>query len=272
MEKIGTGRTAEVYLTENQTVVKLFYDWVTPQHIENEVLRAKSIAAIYPQAPRYISAGNWEGRHGLEMEYIPGEMGTDYMLHNALRIRQVLAQAAAVHKEMHRTFAPALPGQVEKFQDNIAACDYITENTQAELLSFLAEREEMGFLCHGDFHPENIIVTRDGQFRVIDWLDAYRGDPMGDVARTYYLLSQGEAVQQKQSFGEKMLLRIRPILAEQYFRLYYRGEKIFEKNWLTWQLIIQAARIQEGITAETPRLHQSIRLLEKHLFARQTKE
>ena len=100
MEKIGTGRTAEVFLTETHTVVKLFYDWVTPQHMENEVQRAKDISAIYPQAPRYISAGNWDGRYGLEMEYIPGEMGTEYLLHNALRIRQVLAKTAAVHKEM----------------------------------------------------------------------------------------------------------------------------------------------------------------------------
>ena len=42
-------------------------------------------------------------------------------------------------------------------------------------------------VCHGDFHPLNVIV--DGEAAtVIDWTDAGLGDPMGDVARTALLL------------------------------------------------------------------------------------
>ncbi len=268
MKKIGTGRTAEVYLTENMTVVKLFFTWVSPEHIRNERERAAMIGEIYPQAPRCIATGEWDGRQGLEMEYIEGQMGTDYLMQKPLAIRQILTQFAHVHKDMHQIIAPALPGQAEKYEAGIAECPYLTAATQAALRIFLAEREVQDTLCHGDFHPENIIVTKDGQYRVIDWLDAYRGDPMGDVARTYYLLSRGTSPNPKMSFFEKILLRIRPVLAEQYFRYYYRGEKIFEKDWLTWQMIIQACRTREGITEELPRLHQSLRILEKHLFRR----
>jgi len=48
-----------------------------------------------------------------------------------------------------------------------------------------------GFLCHGDFHPDNVIWSERGPV-VIDWLDANRGDPAADVARTPMLISIGE--------------------------------------------------------------------------------
>jgi hypothetical protein len=56
-------------------------------------------------------------------------------------------------------------------------------------------------------------------------------------------------------------------LAEQYLRYYYRGEKFFEKDWLTWQLIIFCGRMQEGIEEEQPKLHWMIRRWEQRLFS-----
>jgi aminoglycoside phosphotransferase (APT) family kinase protein len=43
-------------------------------------------------------------------------------------------------------------------------------------------------LCHGDMHPSNVILTDDGPM-IVDWFDASRGDPVGDVARSLLLLS-----------------------------------------------------------------------------------
>jgi Phosphotransferase enzyme family len=42
-------------------------------------------------------------------------------------------------------------------------------------------------LCHGDFHPLNVLGEASQPF-VIDWPDACRGDPTGDVCRSYLLL------------------------------------------------------------------------------------
>ena len=42
-------------------------------------------------------------------------------------------------------------------------------------------------LCHGDFHPRNVLVDRTGSFTtygVVDWTDARLGDPHFDVARS----------------------------------------------------------------------------------------
>jgi tRNA A-37 threonylcarbamoyl transferase component Bud32 len=46
-------------------------------------------------------------------------------------------------------------------------------------------------LLHMDFHPLNVILSREGPV-VIDWTNASRGDPLVDVAATWVLLASGE--------------------------------------------------------------------------------
>jgi aminoglycoside phosphotransferase (APT) family kinase protein len=41
-------------------------------------------------------------------------------------------------------------------------------------------------ICHGDFHPANILLTRTGPV-IIDWSTGSRGYPLGDVALTSVL-------------------------------------------------------------------------------------
>ena len=41
-------------------------------------------------------------------------------------------------------------------------------------------------ICHGDFHPGNILMTVRGEV-VIDWIDVTRGNPLADLARTTIL-------------------------------------------------------------------------------------
>src|SRR5438105_2291070 len=42
-------------------------------------------------------------------------------------------------------------------------------------------------LCHGDFHPDNVLLSPRGPV-VIDWSSASRGHPVGDLAWTSRLL------------------------------------------------------------------------------------
>ena len=41
-------------------------------------------------------------------------------------------------------------------------------------------------VCHGDFHPANIIIAEDKPY-IIDWAHASQGNASADIARTYLL-------------------------------------------------------------------------------------
>jgi aminoglycoside phosphotransferase (APT) family kinase protein len=86
-------------------------------------------------------------------------------------------------------------------------------------------RTEDPVICHGDFHPLNVLSRRDGsawRHVVIDWTDAAVGDHHFDVARTLALfrvasIAAGSAV-------ERVALRIAgPGLVRTYRRAYERS-------------------------------------------------
>src|SRR5690554_3331256 len=93
--------------------------------------------------------------------------------------------------------------------------------------------------------------------RIIDWVDAYCGDPLSDVARTYYLLSKAEI--SEKNYALKIIKNIiRKIISQEYLNTYFRNKKIPEKELNIWSLIIQISRYNEGIEKEIPYLESSI--------------
>ena len=59
-------------------------------------------------------------------------------------------------------------------------------------------------LCHGDFQPSNILITKEGTPYIIDWSHATQGNGSADAARTYLLFK----------------LHKQDELAEKYLRLF----------------------------------------------------
>src|SRR5215210_4707672 len=73
-------------------------------------------------------------------------------------------------------------------------------------------------LCHGDFHPGNILLGDRGP-AVIDWTGATRGDPAGDLARTRLLLQIGAV----QEYMPALVRRMQAYGRGAFFRLYLRA-------------------------------------------------
>ena len=95
-------------------------------------------------------------------------------------------------------------------------------------------------LCHGDFHPENI-MGEPATAVVIDWLDATRGDPAADVCRSYLLMH-----------------RHAPDIATAYVDRYCRDARITRRRVLRWLPFVAAARLAENVPDEVPRLLRAI--------------
>jgi aminoglycoside phosphotransferase (APT) family kinase protein len=88
--------------------------------------------------------------------------------------------------------APAVEGLVEVQERRIDNLQIPPEMTEArslrdEVAAALARRPHGEAVCHGDLHPGNVIMSPQGPV-IIDWIDASRGDPLADVARSVLLL------------------------------------------------------------------------------------
>lgn len=87
-------------------------------------------------------------------------------------------------------------------------------------------------LCHGDFHPFNLILSGKN-VNTIDWVDASSGDIRADVFRTYLLYAQS-----------------RIELAEMYLQIYCRNTDLTRDEIFQWAPIMIAARFSEKVSPQ----------------------
>jgi aminoglycoside phosphotransferase (APT) family kinase protein len=58
----------------------------------------------------------------------------------------------------------------------------LSQETKSTILASLGELPNGNVICHGDFHPKNVLITTEGPV-IIDWADATLGHPLADVDR-----------------------------------------------------------------------------------------
>ncbi|HET9060352.1 MAG TPA: phosphotransferase [Acidimicrobiales bacterium] len=113
-------------------------------------------------------------------------------------------------------------------------------------------------LCHGDFHPANVLGTL-GTPVIIDWGDAARGAPAADVARTWLLLSMGELPLGTPALMGALTAIGRGMMTRRYLTVYRRSTSGDLSRLDDWIFVRTAARFAEEIDDEFPKL---LRLLE----------
>ncbi|WP_196260919.1 phosphotransferase [Pelagibacterium limicola] len=104
------------------------------------------------------------------------------------------------------------------------------------LLSRLQSLSNDDRLCHGDFHPGNILGSEAEPF-IVDWLDATSGPAQADACRTYLLALHHE-----------------PWLADQYLAAYAQASGWPAERILVWLPVVAAARLAENVIDEDSRL------------------
>jgi Ser/Thr protein kinase RdoA (MazF antagonist) len=145
----------------------------------------------------------------------------------------------SLHQRIHAIQAPeTLPDLKQRLAVRIARAERLTSELRGDLLARLETMPDGSRLCHGDFHPFNILGL-DAHARVIDWLDASRGVPAADVCRTYVLAGA-----------------YYPEFARAYVEAYLAETGLEQAAVDAWMPFVAAARLVENVPAEFDRLVQ----------------
>jgi aminoglycoside phosphotransferase (APT) family kinase protein len=160
---------------------------------------------------------------------------------------------------MHAQTIRDLPSQQEALQRQITEADVTAPVRQAALqqLEILPDGQ---MLCHGDYHPENVLMTQTGPI-IIDWMTATSGHPFADVARTALLLQMGELPHSPMS--RWLLASARVIVHSAYLRRYVRRSPTNTAAVADWRLPIMVARLSDGIAEERDHL---LHLIDQEIF------
>jgi thiamine kinase len=182
--KAGEGREAEVYAWGDDAVVKLY----RPGYVGH---RAESVALArldgHSVAPRLIDIVGCDGRPGLVLERLGGSDMLELLQRQPWRVLDLARALAKARLAVHGVQAP---GDLPDLRQVLAARiedAVLPPPLRAFALRVLGGLPTGDRLCHGDFHPGNVLVAAD-RVSVIDWANAARGVPEADHARTVLLL------------------------------------------------------------------------------------
>lgn len=259
--KIAEGREAEIFEWDPNAVLKLYRNAGMGHEAEAAALAAISSAGA--PAPQLLGRVEIDGRPGLLIERIAGADMLTLLEKAPWRIVIFARMLAESHAAIHRVPAPAdLPDLTSLLEQRIRAAPLPTD-LRTFALEHAASLPDGDRLCHGDFHPGNVLVTEAGA-SVIDWAMASRGHPAADYARSALLMSMGDPPPVSR-FMRALVLVGRGLFSTVYERTYVRLASPDPDIVRRAQIAHVAARLSEGIDVEVSRL---IRYLEKARAAR----
>jgi aminoglycoside phosphotransferase (APT) family kinase protein len=243
---VGTGFRADVFEWDPGRVVKLARD---PEYgplidRERDALEAANRCGV--PAPRLHERVEVEGRPGLVLDRLGDE---DLLVSLSRRPWSVFAAGrtmGALHASLHETSAPQSLAPLRSELRARLDSDLVPEDVRATAKGYLDDLPDGDRLCHGDFHPANILPG-DGSHLVIDWTNAVRGDPSADVARTRLILLQAPL---PSSPLARILAAGRKLLLSRYLREYSRHRPLDSAAMERWEPVLAAARLSEDIPEE----------------------
>lgn len=243
---IGQGNTAEVYLWGDKEILKLFRQKFPWEGVEREYQVSKEVERLGLPVPRVGQMIELEGRKGITYEKISGISMLELISRKPLAAKSYSVQLAELHYEMHRCRVEELPKYKEALEWNIRHTDLLTDMQRMAVLDRLEELPEESRLCHGDFHPGNVI-SEEGRTVVLDWMTATTGSPAADVARTVLLL-RDSALPENIPGPVKVILKLfRRTMADTYLKSYMKLSGITKEEIERWRLPIMAARLSEWV-------------------------
>jgi len=253
---IALGRTAEVYAWEEGKILKLYREGFSPDDVDYEQRLARIVHASGLPVPAAFDIVEVNGRRGIVYQRMDGPSMLETINKHPGQLRRSMRQLADLHIEMHTRSVPELPSQRERLQRKIQRAQPLPDDLKAAALQALEALPDGDRLCHGDFHPGNILLTASGPI-IIDWIDATRGNPVADVARTRLLFTTARLP------GFSVLALILRLanrwLLEQYLRGYFASQPNERKVLDAWMPVVAVARMEEGIRGEFPQLLQIVK-------------
>lgn len=228
-ELLGSGKEAEVF-RRGDHVLKLNRQGASKAAAFREAANLAIVERLGMPAPAPLGVTQVGERWGVLMTLAPGECFGAVILRQAEVMPAYLKAMAELHAHILEQPGTGLMSLRARLSANIGRAPGLGDTERRRLLDELRQRPEGDRLCHGDFHPWNILGPPGGAI-VVDWLDACSGSPEADICRSYVLMKPPA-----------------PQLADAYLAACEARGVATRADVLGWLPFVAAARLAEGVT------------------------
>jgi tRNA A-37 threonylcarbamoyl transferase component Bud32 len=233
------GTTADVYAWGEGRVLKLFTERI-PWHA-NEVSATRAAQEAGLPVPALIDGLIEVGqREGIVFERVDGPTMNEYLEDHPNQVEDYARQAAELQARIHSTEVNELPPLIEILHWTIEQAGPLEDTARQAVLDLLGGLPGGESLCHNDFYPNNIIVSRHGLV-VIDWAIGTRCNPLADYARTW-LISRMWLDGLEMGAPEQVRLLWRRFWSL-YLQRYGELRSFSSETLLPWQIVVATASL-----------------------------
>ena len=187
MQQIIAQRPDKTIYRDGEKLIKLFGENYSWSDILNEALNQARVLETGLNIPRVHEVTVIGGRPAIVMDYVEGttywELLKRYPEKTDAFIRELVAIQRSVHAKKHLL----LTKYIDKLKMKILRTD-LDASTRYDLSMRLDGMRRHTHVCHGDFIPSNVILTKDGTPYIIDWSHASQGNSTADATKSYLLL------------------------------------------------------------------------------------
>ena len=222
----------KIYKTDGR-LVKVFDSSYSKANILNEALNHARVEETDLNVPKIQAVQVVDGKWAIVLDYIEGETLQSLMDAHPEKEDEYLHLFVDLQMTVLSKNAPMLNNLTEKMQHKISATD-LDATTRYDLHTRLDSMPKHRRLCHGDFNPTNVIITKNGTPYIIDWSHATQGNSSADVARSYllfYLNGKGD-------------------LGDKYLKLYCKKSDTAIQYVQRWIPIVAASRLVKAKSEE----------------------
>jgi Ser/Thr protein kinase RdoA (MazF antagonist) len=234
--RIAEGRTAEIFAWRDHRILKLYREWCPPHWIDYELKIARIVQSAKLPVPAVGEIVEVNARRGLIYERLDGGAMREMLLAQWWKISRFARMFAELHTAIHACTVADLPSQHEGFAHAIHSAPTLPDDWRSAALRALDDLPDGDQLCHGDFHPGNVLMTAHGPI-VIDWMTAKRGNPIAEW------IANG----------------LRGQFSSSYLRRYGDLRALNHAQIAAWMPVIAAARLNENIAAERDQVLAMVR-------------
>lgn len=225
LDSLIASRSNKTVYRSGDRRVKVFSSDYSKQDVLNEALNQARVEETGLNVPKILEVTMIDGEWAIITQFIEGKTLSQLMAEDSSKKDEYIELLVDLQLEVHSKACPLL----NKLKDNLSRKVCLTDldaTTRYDLYTRLDGMPKHNKLCHGDFHPANIIVTEDGTPFIIDWSHATKGNASADAAITYinFRLSADEDA------------------AEKYLELFCAKSGIPQENVKKWVPIVAASQ------------------------------
>lgn len=254
LKLLAQGGQAKIYELDGDRILRVLRGNYDAENLRCEMSVMNSLHASGRTVPKVYEYLEIDDKPSIIMERLKGVSMMAQMKRKPSKIFQYAKKLAKLHMEVT---GPAeglgLMSIHKRAEYLIPMAELLSDELKQFALGILSELPEGNDICHGDFHPGNIIID-DNKYYVIDWYGVASGRKLCDIAHTYLLYKNTPKLDSAGKIDNLITGIVGPMLSHSYIKTCH---KLYPFDWAEfskWMVVRASERAFYGMPNEKPAL------------------